>query len=128
TIEAPGRLLTHRLPEIDEERVLVALLRLIVKLSGSPEGGHGVRSDADAGGDDALPGGGARREGWLGRPPVAGHRRAPHDAAVLGRIPRAPAVKDAAVVPHDEIPLPPAVLVDAVGLRSVSEEVVEQAA
>src|SRR2546422_543775 len=39
-VEAPGRLVTHRLPEIHQERMLVALLRLVVELPSAPDGGH----------------------------------------------------------------------------------------
>src|SRR6266581_1490993 len=39
-VEAPGRLVTHRLPEIHQERMLVALLRLVVELPSVPDGGH----------------------------------------------------------------------------------------
>ena len=82
---------------------------------------------AHALGDDALPGRGARGQRRLGGRALAGNRRAAHHAPVPLGVPRTAAVQHAAVVPHDEIPLAPAVLVHGLRARRAREQVVEQA-
>src|SRR6185369_295750 len=89
---------------------------------------RGVWLDPHALGDDALPRRRARGERRLGRRALAGDRRAAHHALVLGGVPRAAAMQHTAVVPHDEVPLAPAVLVHALRARRAGQQVVEQAA
>src|SRR5204863_2181727 len=56
----------------------------------------------------AVPAIRARCEGWSRGRGVARDRRAAHDPRVLRSVPRAAAMEDAAVVPHHQVPLLPA--------------------